>query len=143
MKKLLPILFDVVPIFAVAGYALWMLFAHDPTMQQIVRLVALATLCGTWHLLVSLNIRSDLNTVNELKELSQLVQAQDLILHELQAANKLNTETSAFIVSQAELLQRLTSSAVAKKKAETVVPGSLAKIPAVGLTASEIAKANG
>lgn len=128
MKRLATLFYDVIPVIATVMYAGFLIFTPEPTMKQVATLLALVAIMACWHLFITKNISLDLNTVRELKEMAQLVRTQDLMLKELQAANKLNDKTSTYIVSQAEALYRLTSSAV-KKKVETTIPGSLPKTP--------------
>jgi hypothetical protein len=137
--KMIGLLLDMVLVGIVAVYAITLLLAPEPTMKQIASLLAITSLMVCNQYMVAKNTQTELRETSEFRKIAKLVEGQNAILilegeilKELKAGNEKNT---ALVVSQAELLSKLTSSVV-KKKVESKAE---AKIPAVGLTAEEVA----
>jgi hypothetical protein len=142
-SKMIGLLPDIVFVGIIVVYSILLLLTAEPTMKQFGTLLGLATLMLCNLYMSTKNVHLDISLNNEIKQAAKLVEGQaaiiilqDTILKEL---NTNNEKTTALVVSQAELLSKMTASLIKKKEA----PTPEAKIPAVGLTAEEVTKING
>ena len=132
MNKTIHLALDFILIAVIAMFAIVLIFTPEPTIAQLARLLALSTLLGCNQFMIAKNTLLDINHTKDIKDAAKIVQSQtaiyqvqDTILKELKASTD---KTTALVVSQAELLSRLTSSLVKNKEQ---------------LTADEVVKSDG
>jgi hypothetical protein len=144
-KRLFHLMFDLVCVAAIIGYALYVLFTAAPTNKQLTTLIGLNAILACHQFIIAKTSYLALIDNKNIKEMFGLMETQTLIMRtqekiltEQKASNEQNTK---LIVSQAELLSRLTSSLVKGKAEITSIPGALPKAPTVllpRLTTSEV-----